>query len=147
MWMQACIPASSEGLMCHTILLEAMTKVLAHFYYNSRWAGVILFFFKTLFVQVIWLPGRCITSSPCTSRTPATGLRSTRRLTPRCTGSPRPSTPCVTSCTAHRWNGRTPMWNPPKSPYKLRGEHCKIIFCLVSSFNVLLQNKIFSFLL
>lgn len=73
--------------------------------------------------QVIWYPGPCTTSSRCTSRTPATGRQSTRRPpTPRCTGSPRPSTPCVTSCTAHRWSGRTPTSSPPKSPYRLRGE-------------------------
>lgn len=74
-------------------------------------------------LQVIWCPGPCTTSSHCTSRTPAMALRSTRRPpTPQCTGSPRPFTPCVTSCTARRWSGRTPTWSPPKSPYRLRGE-------------------------
>lgn len=72
--------------------------------------------------QVIWCPGRCTICSRCTLRTPAMAPRSTRRPTPQCTGSQRPSTPCVTSCTARRWNGRTPMLNPPKSPYRLRGE-------------------------
>lgn len=73
-------------------------------------------------LQVIWCPGPCTTSSRCTSRTPATGPRSTRRPPPQCTGSRRPSTLCVTSCTARRWNGRTPTWSRPKSPYRLRGE-------------------------
>lgn len=71
---------------------------------------------------MIWCPGPCTTCSHCTSRTPAMGLQSTRRPTPPCTGSPRPSTLCVTSCTARRWNGRTQTLSPPKSPYRLRGE-------------------------
>lgn len=48
--------------------------------------------------------------------------RSTRRAAPRSTGSPKPSTPCATSCTARRWSGRTPTLSPPRSPYRLRGE-------------------------
>lgn len=73
-------------------------------------------------LQVTWYLEPCTTSSRCTSGTPATGHQSTRRPTPQCTGSPRPSTPSATSCTAHRWNGRTQMLNPPKSPCTLRGE-------------------------
>lgn len=72
--------------------------------------------------QVTWCPGPCTTSSRCTSRTPAMAPRSTRRAAPRCTGSPKPSTPCATSCTAHRWSGRTPTLSPPRSPCRLRGE-------------------------
>lgn len=71
---------------------------------------------------MIWCPGPCTTCNLCTSRTPATALRSTRRPTPRCTGSPRPCIRCATSCTAHKWNGRTPTLSPLKSPYKPRGE-------------------------
>lgn len=73
-------------------------------------------------LQVTWCPGPCTTSSRCTSRTPAMAPRSTRRAAPRSTGSPRPSTPCATSCTARRWSGRTPTLSPPRSPYRLRGE-------------------------
>lgn len=73
-------------------------------------------------LQAIWCPGPCTTSSRCTSRTPAMGLQSTRRPTPQCTGSLRPSILSVTSCTAHRWNGRTPTLSLRKSPYRLRGE-------------------------
>lgn len=73
--------------------------------------------------QVTWFPGPCTTSSRCTSRTPAMAPRSTRRAAPRYTGSPKPSTPCATSCTAHRWSGRTPTLSPPRSPCRLRGEH------------------------
>lgn len=72
--------------------------------------------------QVIWCPGPCITSNHYTSRTPATGHRSTRRPAPPFTGNPKPSIPFVTLCTARRWSGRTPTWSRPKSPYKLRGE-------------------------
>lgn len=80
--------------------------------------------------QVIWFPGPCITSSRYTSRTRATGRRSTRRAAPRSTGNPKRFTPSATSCTAHRWSGRTPTWSRPKSPYKPRGETQSYVWIL-----------------
>lgn len=99
----------------------------------------ILMYEKIL--QVIWYPGPCTTSNPCTSRTPATGLRSTRRPpTSQCTGSPRPSTHCVTSCTVHRWSGRTPTLSHPKSLYRLRGKSCRNLGD-DAAFTLLVQSK------
>lgn len=100
---------------CYMSLMNSLPVSLSHY------VGVAVLMYKNI-LQVIWYPGPCTTSSRCTSRTPAMGLQSTRRPTPQCTGSPRHSIPCVTSCTAHRWNGRTPTLSLPKSPYRQRGE-------------------------
>lgn len=117
---------SAFSVLHNVIILPLMQFYLCHFYFLCH---VLLgksmhrsHLYKCI-LQVIWYRGPCTSSSRYTSRTPAMGLQSTRRPpTPQCTGSLRPSTPCVTSCTAHRWNGRTPTLSPPKSPYRRRGE-------------------------
>lgn len=73
--------------------------------------------------QVTWCPGRCTTCSP--------SIRSTMAMEHPCTtnrgrstGSQRPCTHSATSCTAHKWNGKIPTWNPPRSTSRWKGMIC-----------------------
>lgn len=73
--------------------------------------------------QVTWCPVQCITCSHSTPSTMATAPPCTTSKG-HSTGSPRPSTPSATSCTAHKWNGRTPTWSLLKSTSRWKGKTC-----------------------
>lgn len=98
----------------------------------SRWESLHLFSvslgclkdLKSYFCpQVTWCPEQCITCSPSMPSTMATAPPCTTSRG-RSTGSPRPCIPFAISCTARRWNGKIPTWNPPKSTSRWKGKTC-----------------------
>lgn len=73
------------------------------------------------FFQVTWCLERCTTCSPWMPSSTGMGHQCTRSRDPS-TGSRRHYTLFATSCTVHRWSGKTPMWSPQKSRCRLRGK-------------------------